>query len=162
MKKLIVPAILGIAILNSCEKKQNESVVTENATKTEQVAENHDEHATQDEHSAESTKLELDNGKKWKTNAEMLPFIKEQEKLLENFDDDKDDYKVLAAHLSSANEKLIKSCTMTGKPHDALHVWLTDHMKNIDLLAKAPNKQEAEKTIDVLEHSMETYHTFFE
>ena len=37
MKKLIVPAILGIAILNSCEKKQNESVVTENAAKTEQV-----------------------------------------------------------------------------------------------------------------------------
>ena len=54
MKKLIVPAILGIAILNSCEKKQNESVVTENATKTEQVAENHDEQATQDEHSAEN------------------------------------------------------------------------------------------------------------
>ena len=53
MKKLIVPAILGIAILTSCEKKQNETVVTENAAKTEQVAQNHDEHATQDEYSAE-------------------------------------------------------------------------------------------------------------
>jgi hypothetical protein len=57
MKKLIVPAILGIAILTSCEKKQNETVVTENAAKTEQVAENHDEHATQDEHSAEKYKI---------------------------------------------------------------------------------------------------------
>ena len=44
----------------------------------------------------------------------MLPFINEQEKLLDNFDDDKDDYKILAANLNSANEKLIKSCTMKG------------------------------------------------
>ena len=35
MKKLIVPAILGIAILTSCEKKQNETVVSENTAKTE-------------------------------------------------------------------------------------------------------------------------------
>ena len=64
MKKLIVPAILGIAILTSCEKKQNETVVTENAAKTEQVAENQDEQTTQEQNSAESKKLELYKGKK--------------------------------------------------------------------------------------------------
>ena len=92
----------------------------------------------------------------------MLPFINEQEKLLDNFDDDKDDYKILAANLNSANQKLIKSCTMTGKSHEILHVWLTDHMKNIDLLANAKDKIEAEKIIDELEKSMENYHQFFE
>jgi len=91
----------------------------------------------------------------------MLPFIQEQERLIKAYDSDKGDYKKLATDLNSANEKLIKSCTMTGKSHDVLHVWLTDHMKNIGLLGKAANKAEADQITDALEDSMETYHQYF-
>jgi len=83
-------------------------------------------------------------------------------KLLKAFDDDKDDYKALAANMKAANEKLIKSCTMKGKSHDVLHVWLTEHMKKIDLLAQSANKEKAEKSAESLEHSMESYHQYFE
>ena len=162
MKRFIIPAIIGTAMLISCEKKVEHSDHADHATTEQTSSENHNEHATNEDHSAAAIKLELDNGKKWKTNPEMLPFINEQEKLLDNFDDDKDDYKILAANLNSANQKLIKSCTMTGKSHEILHVWLTDHMKNIDLLANAKDKIEAEKIIDELEKSMENYHQFFE
>lgn len=161
MKKFMIPAIIGIAMLTSCDKKQTDAVDhSEHTAQTENAAtENHDDHA---DHADTNVGLVLDNGNKWKTNTEMLPFIQEQERLLDAYDDNKDDYKVLAANLNSANEKLIKSCTMTGKSHDVLHVWLTDHMRNIDLLAKATTKEEADKVTDALEHSMETYHQYFD
>ncbi len=163
MKRILLSAIFGLAILTACEKKQHDTVET-----TETTAQNdHAEHAeaanstNADEHADVSANLELDNGKKWKTNTEMLPFIQEQERLIKAYDSDNGDYKKLAADLNSANEKLIKSCTMTGKSHDVLHVWLTDHMKNIDLLGNAVNKEEADQISDALEDSMETYHQYF-
>lgn len=167
MKRFFIPAIIGIAMLTSCEKKNTETVDhSQHGAQTEQVAAPEtaeaDEHTNHDENADATVKLELDNGKKWKTNAEMLPFINEQEKLLDAYDDDKHDYKVLATNLNAANEKLIKSCTMTGKSHDVLHVWLTDHMKNINLLSKATTKDEADQLTDALDHSMETYHQYFD
>ncbi len=160
MRKLIIPVIMGVGILTSCDKKQTDTVDHSEHTTHEHIAvEDHDDHA---DHADTSVGLVLDNGNKWKTNPEMLPFIQEQERLLENYANDKDDYRVLASDLNSANEKLIKSCTMTGKSHDVLHVWLTDHMRNIDLLAKATTKEEADKVTDALEHSIETYHQYFE
>lgn len=162
MKKAILSAFLSLAVVVSCEKKQEEHA--EHMTTEQTTVDDHSEHADEakaDDHADANANLELDNGKKWKTNPEMLPFIQEQEKLIKAYDSDTGDYKKLAADLNSANEKLIKSCTMTGKPHDVLHVWLTDHMKNIDLLGKAVNKEEADHISDALEDSMETYHQYF-
>ncbi len=163
MKKFIIPAIVCIAMLTSCEKKEavDRSDHTQNEQTATAEAEDHNDDADHAEHANSTAGLELDNGNKWKTNTEMVPFIQEQERLLEAFDDDRDDYKVLASNLSAANEKLIKSCTMTGKSHDVLHVWLTDHMKNIDLLSKAANKEEADRITDALDNSLDTYHKYF-
>lgn len=167
MKRLLLTAFFCLAILTACEKKQQETELQAETT-TQKESNNLDENVNDavlkndDQHAISPTNLELDNGKKWKTNTEMLPFINEQEKLLKNYDDDRDDYKVLAANLNAANEKLIKSCTMKGKSHDVLHVWLANHMKNIEMLAKAANKEEADKFTEMLEHSMETYHQHFE
>ena len=158
MKKVILSALLGLAIVVSCEKKQENHA--EHMTTEQTAADDHAEHAqeaTADDHADASANLELDNGKKWKTNTEMLPFIQEQEKLIDAYDSDTGDYKKLAADLNSANEKLIKSCTMTGKSHDVLHVWLTNHMNTIQQLAKTENKEEAkqlseEKMLEAMSH----------
>lgn len=164
MKRLLFSAIVGMAVLTACEKKQQGTSETIETT----AQKDHGDHAdapettVADEHADATAGLELDNGKKWKTNTEMLPFILEQEKLIKAYDDDKDDYKILAAGLSAANDRLIKSCTMTGKSHDVLHVWLTNHMDKIQQLAKTENKQDAERLSEDLEHSMETYHQYFE
>ena len=50
---------------------------------------------------------------------------------------------------------------MTGKSHDMLHVWLNEHMSKITSLSKAGSKAEADKILDELEHSMETYRQYF-
>ncbi|MBU4538632.1 MAG: hypothetical protein L6264_08340 [Weeksellaceae bacterium] len=163
MKKAILSALLGLAFVVSCEKKEENHA--EQMTTEQTAADNHSEHADKaksEEHSDVNVNLELDNGKKWKTNNEMLPFIQEQERLIKAYDSDKGDYKKLAADLNSANEKLIKSCTMTGKSHEVLHVWLTNHMNTIQQLSKSSNKEEAEKLTEALEHSMESYHHYFD
>lgn len=162
MKKTLLSALLGLAIVISCEKKQETTENQDHTNHTENVAGETEAEATHDDHADASANLELNNGKKWKTNTEMLPYIQKQEQLIDAYDDETGDYKKLAADLSTANDQLIKSCTMTGKSHDVLHVWLTDHMKKIDLLAKAATQKEAEKIAESLEHSMESYHQYFE
>lgn len=161
-KKIILSVFFTVAVAVSCDKKQEEHsdrIISEQSTSDSHA--DHDGQAQSEDRAGTPAGLELDNGKKWNTNTEMLPFIKEQERLIEGFDSDTGDYKKLAADLNSANDKLIKSCTMKGKSHDVLHVWLTDHMKNIDLLAKAGNRDEANQITDALKNSMEVYHQYF-
>ncbi|MBF8456757.1 hypothetical protein IV494_06130 [Kaistella sp. G5-32] len=164
MKKLILSAILGLAILVSCEKKQ-ETVTDENnnMAKTERNAS--EEHATEDHEKSEdhdkSVKLELNKGEKWPVNNEMKPFITETETLLNSYKPENGDYKMLATNLNAANEKLVKSCTMTGTPHENLHVWLAPHMKEIEKLQKADNREDANKIVGELKESMEKYHEYF-
>jgi len=163
MKKAILSALLGLAIVISCEKKQEENV-TKNATKTEQTASeedaNHDEHEKSDDHQ-EGVKLELNNGAKWNVNNEMKPFVTETETQLKSYNSETGDYKMLGTNLNSTNEKLVKSCTMTGTSHDNLHVWLAPHMKEIEKLQKAENREDANKIVGELKESMEKYHQFF-
>lgn len=166
MKKTLLSALLGLAFLISCEKKQETTETQDHTNHTEnvaaQTATDVPAEVSHAEHAAAGANLELDNGKKWKTNAEMLPYIQKQEQLIDAYDDETGDYKKLAADLSAANDQLIKSCTMKGKSHEVLHVWLTDHLKNIDLLAKATSPQDAEKIAESLEQSMKTYHQYFD
>ena len=164
MKKIILSAILGLAIVISCEKKQ-ETVIDQdsNMAKTEQNAaeENKtDDHDKSDDHD-ESVKLELNNGEKWPVNAEMNPYIAETETQLNAYKMENGDYKMLATNLSATNDKLVKSCTMTGKPHDVLHVWLAPHMKEINKLKNAEDREHANKIVGELKESMDDYHKYF-
>lgn len=161
MKKILLSAILGLAIVMSCEKKQEEKV--EQAT-TEQSATdehaNHDAEEKSDDH-AEGVKLELNNGAKWTMNAEMKPFINEMESQVNAYKPESDDYKLLARNLGETNDNLIKSCTIKGTPHDVLHAWLMPHMELIDDLKKADNKEEGNKIVGELNESMAKYHQYF-
>ena len=163
MKKILLSAIVSFAIVLSCEKKQEENVKNETA-KTEQIASeedaNHDEHEKSDDHQ-EGVKLELNNGAKWNVNNEMKPFVTETETQLKAYNSETGDYKILGTNLNSTNEKLVKSCTMTGTSHDNLHVWLAPHMKEIEKLQKAENREDANKIVGELKESMEKYHQFF-
>ena len=160
---MILCAILGLAIVISCEKKQEENV-TNDAKKTEQTASAEKaDHEVQEksEEYEEGDKLKLNNGAKWPVNNEMKPFITETEKLLGSYQPQNGDYKILATNLNSANENLVKSCTMKGVPHDNLHAWLAPHMKEIEKLQKADNRQDANKIVGELKESMEKYHDYF-
>ncbi|QOW08987.1 hypothetical protein Q73A0000_00795 [Kaistella flava (ex Peng et al. 2021)] len=163
MKKLFLSAILGLAIVVSCEKKQEEHVEHEHTTTEQTATDEHvsnDEHATAEEHD-ESVKLDLNNGAKWPVNSEMKPHIAEMETQLNAYKPKNGDFKMLGTNLSATNDKLVKSCTMTGTPHDVLHAWLAPHMKEIDKLKKAENREDANKIVGELKQSMDTYHTYF-
>ena len=163
MKKIILSALLGLAIVVSCEKKQDEKVEN-NVTKTEQKVSDEDstdDHAKSDEH-AEGVKLELNNGAKWTMNAEMKPFINEMETQINTYQPGNGDYKMLATNLSATNDNLLKSCTIKGTPHDVLHAWLMPHMEEIDKLKKAENREDANHIVGELKESMEKYHKYFD
>ena len=161
MKKMIISALLGLAIVVSCDKKQESQ--TELST-TEQTAPedhaNHDDKEKSDDHD-ESVKLELNNGEKWTMNEEMKPFINEMENQVKSYDPTNGDYKMLGKNLSETNDHLIKSCTIKGTPHDVLHAWLMPHMQEIDKLKKAESRDEANHIVKELKESMEEYHEYF-
>jgi hypothetical protein len=51
---------------------------------------------------------------------------------------------------------------MTGVPHDNLHVWLAPHMKEIEKLKTAENRDYANKIVSELKESMEKFHQYFD
>ena len=164
MKKILLSAILGLAIVMSCEKKQ-ETVTDQNnsmASTEQNVSEEHatEDHEKSDDHE-EGVKLELNNGEKWPVNNEMKPFITETESQLNAYKPETGDYKMLATNLSATNDNLVKSCTMTGKSHDVLHAWLAPHMKEIEKLKNAEDREHANKIVGELKESMEKYHQYF-
>ena len=151
MKKAILSALLGLAIVISCEKKHEKISTEENVTEAQEKSDEHKEGA----------KLELNNGAKWAVNNEMKPFVNQTETLLNSYNSETGDYKMLATKLNATNEKLVKSCTMTGVPHENLHAWLAPHMKEIEKLQKAENREDANKIVGELKESMDKYHQFF-
>lgn len=164
MKMILLSAILGLAIVMSCEKKQetvtdqsNNMAATEQNVSEEHATEDHEKSDDHDEHA----KLELNNGEKWPVNNEMKPYVAEMETQLKAYQPESGDYKMLATNLSTSNENLVKSCTMTGVPHDNLHAWLAPHMKEIEKLKNAEDREHANKIVGELKESMETYHEYF-
>lgn len=150
----ISKTIFGTFILSlflfSCGTSNND------ASHNESEAEVHDGHL----HDAKTATIELNNGEKWKVNAEMVPFVQDGEKLLTDFDDK--DYVRMAAQLKEKNNDLIKSCTMDGKSHDELHKWLHPHLELVEKLGSAENEHEADEVLDKLKASFQTYHTYFQ
>jgi uncharacterized lipoprotein NlpE involved in copper resistance len=108
MKTITISLVALSFILFSCDNHSHE-----NATET----------ATQEEHQhgAESASIELNNGQKWKVNAEMIPYVQDAEKALNDYDIE--NYAALATQLTEENQSLINSCTMDGKSHEELHKW---------------------------------------
>ena len=72
------------------------------------------------------------------------------------------DYEILAEQLKANNDELVKSCTMKGTSHDELHKWLHPHMKLTTALLEAENEKEADKIIQKLKTSFDTYHQYFQ
>ncbi|HRO76345.1 MAG TPA: hypothetical protein PLP27_09385 [Crocinitomicaceae bacterium] len=129
-------------------------------------AEHHHDNATTHEvhhHHEGALEIELDNGKKWKVNEEMTPFILGGKELVDTYVANKGtDYKKLANDLQAQNKQLISSCTMDGKSHDELHKWLHPHLDYVKNLSNATDSDEANHIIEHLQHSYEEYKLYFE
>jgi hypothetical protein len=114
---------------NNSNKESNEHM--ESSAYEDHQNDDGDKH--NDDDNDESQTIELNNGEKWKVNAEMIPHILEGEEILAKYDNT--DYKTLAKQLKEKNSGLIKSCTIEGKSHDELHKWLHPHIELITTLS---------------------------
>ncbi|MCB9050544.1 MAG: hypothetical protein H6556_14045 [Lewinellaceae bacterium] len=107
--------------------------------------------------------IELNNGEKWKINAEMIPPLEASEKLISDFAaGDKEDYRSLVVQLKENNQLLISSCTMKGKSHDELHKWLHPYMVLLDELENVETEKESIELFEKIEQSFETFNQYFQ
>lgn len=111
----------------------------------------------------DESKLELNNGSKWKINPEMKPHIEASSQLLDDYvSKSSKDYTKLAGDLSRHTDELISSCTMQGPDHDALHKWLHPHMELIKELSKADDPGKADEIVSKLKASFSQFNQYFE
>lgn len=153
--KVLTISILTIGLfLSSCGNKSNQE------PNESMESSSHEDHQNDDDADNKSQTIELNNGEKWKVNAEMVPFILDGQEILSKYTGS--DYKALAIQLKEKNSGLIKSCTMDGKSHDELHKWLHPHIELINSLEKAENLESANAIIANLNESFKTYSTYFQ
>jgi GH15 family glucan-1,4-alpha-glucosidase len=155
MKKtrLIIAMVISFGLF-ACNNKTVE--VSADQTEVSVEAEHHHNH---DDH---SEALMLNNGERWAVNVEMIPFVEKGQELLNDYIVTQGtDYKALASQMKEQNSQLIKSCTMDGKSHDELHKWLHPHLELVTALENAADQDEANKIINELKESYNTYAEYF-
>ncbi len=107
--------------------------------------------------------LELNNGKKWKVVEGMLPPILVMSNSIESFDGSSlEDYQSLGDGLMVNVNKLTSSCSMTGKAHDILHVWLLPYIDLVDQMSHVKSTDEGKTKLMEIKASIKSYNTYFE
>jgi hypothetical protein len=152
MKKITLSIALISLFLFSCSNTSNEK------SKQQTEAVTHEEH----QHNVEVQTIELNNGEKWKVDANMIPHIRNMENDVISFAKVKQkDYKNLAKKLQSNIDLLTSNCTMKGKAHDELHKWLLPYIDLVKELSEAKDQTKEEKQFQKIENSFITFNQYF-
>ena len=153
MKKItILIPVIGL-FLFSCGNTSNEKSKEQTETVT------HEEH----HHDDESEAIELNNGEKWKVDANMITHIRNMENDVISFGKvEQKDYKSLSKKLQSNIDLLTSNCTMKGKAHDELHKWLLPYIDLVKELSEAKDETEAEKQFQNIQISFATFNQYFQ
>jgi hypothetical protein len=119
----------------------------------------HEEH----QHNDEIQTIELNNGEKWKVDANMITHIRSMENEVISFTKvEQKDYKSLAEKLQSNIDLLTTNCTMKGKAHDELHKWLMPYIDMVKKLSEAKDETEASKHFDSIQTSFTAFNQYFQ
>ena len=153
MNKLIPSLAAFSLLLSSCGNSTNEK--SNNQT---EVAEQNNHH-----HDDESEAIELNNGEKWKVDANMITHIRNMENDINHFANvEQKDFKSLAEKLQSNIDLLTSNCTMKGKAHDELHKWLLPYIDMVKELSEAKNETEASEQFKNIQTSFSTFNQYFQ
>lgn len=153
MKKIIISLAAISLLLFGCGNTANE----ESHEKIETVT--HEEH----QHNNETQTIELNNGEKWKVDANMITHIRNMETEIETFASvEEKDYKSLAEKLQSDIDLVTSNCTMKGKAHDELHKWLLPYIDMVKRLSEAKDETEASKEFENIQLSFTTFNQYFQ
>ncbi len=153
MKKITILIPVISLFLFSCGNTSKEKPKEQTETDT------HKEH----QHDEESEIIELNNGEKWKVDANMLTHIRNMENDVVSFAKvEQKDYKSLGEKLQSNIDLLTSNCTMKGKAHDELHKWLLPYIDMVKELSEAKDETEAEKQFHNIQTSFTTFNQYFQ
>ena len=134
-----------ILLLFSCNTKSKEEKTTEIKTEEHQ-------------HS-ESETIQLNNGEKWKVDDNMMIHIRNMEKDVVHFDQEKStNYSLLANKLKTNIDILTSNCTMKGQAHDELHKWLVPYIELVDLFSK----EKSANQFTEIQNSFKTFNQYFQ
>jgi len=153
MNKLILTFAVGNLLLYSCGNSTNEK-----SNDQTEVAEQNNHH-----HDDESEAIELNNGEKWKVDANMITHIRNMENDINHFANvEQKDFKSLAEKLQTNIDLLTSNCTMKGKAHDELHKWLLPYIDMVKELSEAKNETEASEQFKNIQTSFSTFNQYFQ
>jgi 50S ribosomal subunit-associated GTPase HflX len=139
--------------LFSCDNTSNEKSKEQTETVT------HEEHL----HNNEMQTIELNNGEKWKVDANMITHIRNMENdIIAVSNVERKDYKSLAEKLQSNIDLLTSNCTMKGKAHDELHKWLLPYIDMVKELSEAKDETKASKQFENIQISFTTFNQYFQ
>lgn len=109
--------------------------------------------------------VQLDNGKKWKANAETTEGINKMmasvKKAASSDMSDIDTYRALGSTLQQDFNEIFQKCTMTGEAHDQLHNFL---LPMVDMVKTFEKKDMAscEKMLPEIKEHLGSYYAYFE
>ncbi len=153
MKKITILIPVISLFLFSCGNTSNEKSKEQTETVT------HKEH----QHDEESEIIELNNGEKWKVDANMITHIRNMENDVISFAKvEQKDYKSLGEKLQSNIDLLTSNCTMKGKAHDELHKWLLPYIDLVKELSESKDETEALKHFENIQTSFTTFNQYFQ
>ena len=133
-----------VLLIFSCNTKSKEEKTTEIKTEEHQ-------------HS-ESETIQLNNGEKWKVDDNMMLHIRNMEKDIIHFDQEKStNYSLLADKLKTNIDLLTSNCTMKGQAHDELHKWLVPYIELVDLFSK----EKSANQFTEIQNSFLTFNEYF-
>lgn len=134
-----------VLLIFSCNTKSKEEKTTEIKTEEHQ-------------HS-ESETIQLNNGEKWKVDDNMMIHIRNMEKEVVHFDQEKStNYSLLANKLKTNIDILISNCTMKGQAHDELHKWLVPYIELVDSFSK----EKSANQFTEIQNSFKTFNQYFQ
>ncbi len=112
--------------------------------------------------SASLAGLSLNNGNKWEMDEHTRVMSKKMKQTFFAADHStKEGLKAVSAELQTQVDKLIVGCTMQGKSHNQLHVFLNDHIPTINALNKAQDYSSAKASAIKLKGQFEKYPKYF-
>ncbi|MBK9928918.1 MAG: hypothetical protein IPP04_03490 [Saprospiraceae bacterium] len=153
MKKITILISVISLFLFSCSNTSNEKSKQQTETVT------HEEH----QHNDEMQTIELNNGEKWKVDANMITHIRNMENDINSFANvEQRDFKSLAEKLQTNIDLLTSNCTMKGKAHDELHKWLLPYIDLVKELSEAKDETEAAKQFENIQTSFTTFNQYFQ
>lgn len=134
-----------VLLIFSCNTKSKEEKTTEIKTEEHQ-------------HS-ESETIQLNNGEKWKVDDNMMLHIRNMEKDVVHFDQEKStNYSLLANKLKTNIDILTSNCTMKGQAHDELHKWLVPYIELVDSFSK----EKSANQFTEIQNSFKTFNQYFQ